>query len=508
MIKHYIQNIRNQKFIVSLLVISFVLRVLFSIGNNCALFIDVKSYEDFAVRILNEGVFSVSTYHPPAYIFFIAAIYKIFGYSYLYVYMAQSILGVVNTLLIYLIARNIFGERIGKISAASSLLYWPLTLYSGLLLSEIVFIFFLLASIYVFIKGVDSNKPGYFAICGVLAALSALTRSINLLWLILLPLIYVYFYRKNMKPCFKNILLFVVMFGVTLSPWVIRNYIMYHELIPVDSLGGVNLYIGNNEKANGFFVQIDDAEIQKRHLSIPEYDQEMKSSAVNYIVSHPLKFLSLTVWRAFVFTIFDFVEVDWTITTYMNQHFLFQNNVWNLQIINLCLLLAGIVMVVLLVLFRKTMKRKHYMIFLYFSGVILLYYMLYGFRKFIWNVLPGILDFFQVGAEAKRLIIQTGAPMNGWYTLIYFSNILFFMLALWSLPKLLKNRKGIILLTMIVYYFGLTSVFYIQSRYRLPIMPFMSVSIAISVERIHSFVKRRLLLKEEKQDIIMHSPVH
>ncbi|MCX7921081.1 MAG: glycosyltransferase family 39 protein [Clostridia bacterium] len=401
------EYLKENKLIIAVLLVSFILRVLFSIDNVKALFIDITAYEGTATTILKTGIFSVGTYHAPGYPFFIAAVYSVFGYSYFNVYIAQSILGTLSTLLIYLIAANVFDKRIGKISALVSLLYWPLTLYSGILLSETLFLFLLLAGVYTFIKGISSHKTLYFLLCGGLLALSALVRSINLMALIIIPAVYLFIGYRNYKAVLKNIAAFALVFCITMSPWPIRNYAMFGKFIPVDSLGGLNLYIGNNGRSNGYFVNVSKDPLfnidkyinnENRLEKAAIRDEILKKAAVSYIVTHPERFVKLTLKRAALFVIDDFRGVDWILVTYMAQNRLFQH-------------------------------------------------------------IP-------------------------WQPLIYYSNIAFFILAVFGLLNFMRNKKAIVFIVLILYYFATTSVFYISSRYRLPIMPFMAIAAAFSFDKI------------------------
>jgi 4-amino-4-deoxy-L-arabinose transferase-like glycosyltransferase len=397
--------LKRNRTLILILLTSLVLRILFSIDNIKALFIDISDYDNFARHIVEYGKYPASTYHPPVYPYFIAGIYSLFGFSYLSVYVVQSILGVFNTLFIFLIGKNIFNSRIGKLSAVASLLYWPLTMYSGILMSETVFLFLLLLGIYLLLKGIDTGKAAYFAFCGTSIALSTPTRSINLLFIILIPIGYCVLNIKNIRTAVRNSVIFMLLFCVIMSPWVIRNYKLYNAFIPVDSLGGVNLYIGNNEKSLGFFVDISHDPLDNTGKNDHESDQILKKAAVNYILNHPLRFAALTVWRSTLFIIFDFVQIDWVLAVYMSNNFLF------------------------------------------------------------------------------KFII--------WYVLVYLSCAFFFILGVKGLRYLWKDKKGILLLCIMLYYLGVNSVFYIQARYRLPVMPFLSVAAAFSLDKLITAAKKR-----------------
>ncbi|MDF2522771.1 MAG: hypothetical protein K0R31_412 [Clostridiales bacterium] len=393
--------LKNNKTLFFILFLSFSIRILFSIDNIKLLIVDIEAYNNSARTILESGIFSVGAYHPPVYPLFLAFVYKTFGYSFFTVYLIQSLLGTINTLLIYLIGKQVFGKQIGNLSAGLSLLYWPLTLYSGILLSEVVFLFFLLTGIYLFLKGLENHKIVNFALCGLALALSTLTRSINLLFLALVPVVYLLMNLRSYKSVIKNILVFITVFCLTLAPWVIRNYIMYKAFIPVDTVGGLNLYIGNNDRAEGYFVDITKDPLFEVGQNDYENDQILKKAAKEYIFSHPAETFRVTLKRAILFITFDYHEFDWVISRYMEQNSIFK-------------------------------------------------------------------------------------PLySSLHKIMYLSDILFFILGFLGFRYFLRSRKGIILGGIIIYYFALMSLFYIQARYRIPIMPFMAIAAALFIQKLH-----------------------
>ena len=197
----------------------------------------------------------------------------------------------------------------------------------------------------------------------------------------------------------------MAVFCLVLSPWTIRNYIKYKAFIPVDTLGGVNLYIGNNPKAMGFFVDISNDPLDNMGENDYESDKILKAAAIKYIISHPVRFIFLTIWRAILFIVIDFFCLDWVVLIYMKEHFLF----------------------------------------------------------------------------GKCYIL--------WIIFMMLCSITFYVCGLKGIRNLLKSWKGLILLGFILYYFLLTSLFYIQSRYKLPVMPFLAVAAAGPAEKLLSWIK-------------------
>ena len=105
----------------------------------------------------------------------------------------------------------------------------------------------------------------------------------------------------------------VVAMLMVLSPWIVRNYVVSHEFVPVTALGGTGYFIGNKiienysvrantlvkcltNKLVKYTNEIRDA-ITSRNPSLShpqveaQVDRYLVRMAVNQIISHPLIFI-------------------------------------------------------------------------------------------------------------------------------------------------------------------------------------------------------------------------
>jgi hypothetical protein len=88
-----------------------------------------------------------------------------------------------------------------------------------------------------------------------------------------------------------------------LSPWVARNYEIFHQFIPVRSGLGLELYIGNN----GYSTRWVNSALHPNHsdAELVEYEQagevaymaHKRQQAVDYIRAHPGWFVRMTLRR-------------------------------------------------------------------------------------------------------------------------------------------------------------------------------------------------------------------
>ena len=77
------------------------------------------------------------------------------------------------------------------------------------------------------------------------------------------------------------------------TPWTIRNYVVLHSLVPLRSILGLQLWVGNNPDAQVVWLgenhPIHDSAERERYIQMGEiaYTAEKGRNAVRYIVTHP-----------------------------------------------------------------------------------------------------------------------------------------------------------------------------------------------------------------------------
>ena len=86
-------------------------------------------------------------------------------------------------------------------------------------------------------------------------------------------------------------------------PWTIRNYAVFHTLVPLRSILGLQLYVGNNPQAGEIWLgenhPIHDQAERDRYTERGEiaYTREKLHAAIRYMVSHPRREAQLTAYR-------------------------------------------------------------------------------------------------------------------------------------------------------------------------------------------------------------------
>jgi len=121
----------------------------------------------------------------PGYVLFLAAVYKAFGHNFYALTFVQSAVNAMVPVFIFLTARLLFSRRVAVLAAFFACVDQALVMYSVVIGTEALFLFFLSAVLLLFlyrIKGQGSG-PSLWA-AGICLGLAVITRSM----LILLPL--------------------------------------------------------------------------------------------------------------------------------------------------------------------------------------------------------------------------------------------------------------------------------------------------------------------------------
>lgn len=209
---------------------------------------------------------------PPLHVFFFAIWLKLAlvaglpQYGVLFVQIAQAIIGTLTILAGYAVARRLFTSELAGILFGGFLALWfPFVEQPTVLFSELLYLFLFLVHVWLLLRfgqGKHSvGEPGSptppssaseqsgsltnLALSGLVLGAAALTRSpalyslaFVLLWLLLRPGA-----TRNWPALIRQGLLVVACCLAVVLPWTARNYLVYERLIPVDTLGQINLWL-------------------------------------------------------------------------------------------------------------------------------------------------------------------------------------------------------------------------------------------------------------------------
>jgi hypothetical protein len=201
---------------------------------------DAAEYHAYAVSLSQTGVYMTldqrRASRMPGYSIFLAALYKLFGTHHRWVAAAaQALLGALSCVLLWALARAAMTPGWALACGLFSSICWDLILPGLSLLSEAFAIFLILAFVWV----LRHEKPGWTrkgAALGVATGFLFLTRA----EIGLAAGLAVLFARLDRK----TLLSFAAAGALTVAPWLVRNYALFHRFMPGTSASAASLYIG------------------------------------------------------------------------------------------------------------------------------------------------------------------------------------------------------------------------------------------------------------------------
>jgi hypothetical protein len=229
--------------------------------------LDAATYDRWARALAFGGdPGSTTLMQAPLYPWFLSLIYRVSGPSLAAARIAQALIGTASCGLIMLFTRRLFRSTAAAILAGTfAAFYAPLIFYEGLLLPATIIVF--LNALFAAIM-LGEGQPGKVRILASGIALG-LAIAANPPTLLLLPFAMLHLYyaarAPHETPCrgepasrtaarfLAGSLIFATGIVITLTPVTIRNAIRTGEFIPLTTGAEINLYLGNNPAANGFY---------------------------------------------------------------------------------------------------------------------------------------------------------------------------------------------------------------------------------------------------------------
>jgi hypothetical protein len=268
----------------------------------------LSAFVDFDLSTAKEydPVLGIRTsFRAPLYPAFLAAVYFLSGTDFSRFFaarLAQAVfLGAPLAPLTYWIARRLFpfpagggrvkSERAAQISAWIVACYPMLLVYPLGLGTENPFFILLLTSFFFLLESKEQPTTTNNVLAGLFLALTALTRSVILPFAGLAIFWLWYFLGQK-----RGAILALLVFMVTITPWVIRNSVLHHKLTGIETSMGYNLYLGYHPQGNGSFVFGPSLDLLTI-LDDAERDRIGTQKAIEFISAQPDRIIPLAMDR-------------------------------------------------------------------------------------------------------------------------------------------------------------------------------------------------------------------
>jgi hypothetical protein len=141
----------------------------------------------------------------------------------------------------------------------------------------------------------NSSKLADWSRCGIVWGVAALVNPALLTPLPVLALLLL-----NRGKEWKQVFVLAGVTGAVIVPWTIRNYIVFHEIMPIRSNGLSEVYFANC----GFDIHPLGPSMEYQHLGEAAFTARTGHAAVEYVRTHPMKFVLDSSRRTLLFWIY------------------------------------------------------------------------------------------------------------------------------------------------------------------------------------------------------------
>jgi len=235
----------------------------------------------------------------PVYPYILGIIYAIFGQSYGAVRIIQSLFGVGSCLLLFAIARGLFGPKQGLIAGVIAALYAPFIFFDAEILMITYVIFFGLLSVWLLLRYQAQGRLRLALAAGAAIGVSALGKP-NMLLFAPVAALWIWWALRGTDRAHEILRaasLLIVGTTLLIAPMTIMNAVVADDFVLTSSNGGINFWIGNNHSADGTFLvpqnMRTDLSAQSKMAAEVAVGHELKPSGVSsYWFGEGMKFVT------------------------------------------------------------------------------------------------------------------------------------------------------------------------------------------------------------------------
>lgn len=211
---------------------------------------DGRRYERIAMNLVEGRGFGdlvENRRSVPTQPLLIAAVYSVFGQSYLALRLVSAVIGALSCVVAFLLARALFGATVGVLAGLVVAAYPHLVYLAALFEYPQTLGIFLIATFLLLLYRFDENRRLWtLFMASVLLGATILTLPTLLLFVpvfVLLTLKRDADWRRNLGYLAAAVAGLVI----TVGSWTLRNYAAYDRVVLVNAAGGANFWAANNE---------------------------------------------------------------------------------------------------------------------------------------------------------------------------------------------------------------------------------------------------------------------
>lgn len=235
------------------------------------------------------------------YPLYLSGVYAVTGYHPLAARLLQGAVGgALLCFLVYKIGRRVVNEETGLVGAGLAAVYGYFIYYNVALMTETFFIVLVLLILYLSLELKENPTTISWVGLGLTLGLASLLRQTILLFVPFL-LFYLFLELKARGIRWWYFAIPVVMILLVVTPWTIRNYLVYREFLLLNSNAGYALFASNNpglgtDWRNDEVVVPVPEELTGQNEA--QLDRALTRNGIEFILADPQRYLWLSLDKA------------------------------------------------------------------------------------------------------------------------------------------------------------------------------------------------------------------
>lgn len=225
--------------------VALIVRVAYILGQRGDLLFDYPVVDEeryvAMARALAQGQVADPRpwFHPPGLVYALSLVFRVFGPGLLAPRLVQAVVSTASCAATYVLARRFFSGAVALGAAAACAVHGAIVFESYELLPPTWILAASLVALWLLVRAGEKRTPGRATAAGVALGVAALFGPT------VLP------FAAVAAPWLRRpatVAAFVAGVALPIAPVTARNWERGHELVLVSTNGGINFYIGNNER--------------------------------------------------------------------------------------------------------------------------------------------------------------------------------------------------------------------------------------------------------------------
>jgi 4-amino-4-deoxy-L-arabinose transferase-like glycosyltransferase len=207
--------------------------------------------------------------------------------------LAQVVIDTTTVWLVYAIARNLFGETVGRVALVAQALDVRYLFATGIIATETLFIALFAWFVLLYLRAAAQEKSGPYRAAGAVLGLVVLTRPVPLLFPVLLAA-HAWFTRGKRPQALRGVAWMSGVMLLVITPWIVRTMAVTGEVVPIADTVFSQFWANSREDGREIggtlYEEAVQEEIGTESVGVTTGDDYM-AAGLNNVLGAPFKWL-------------------------------------------------------------------------------------------------------------------------------------------------------------------------------------------------------------------------